>query len=190
MSKIFPFTGGEGGGGSLTKIFFPVWTCIKPNLVSKSFPFTETRYPPLDLRLGTPPPGPGTPSSTWTWTPLPGPGPGTPPTWTWTWDPPYPDLDLGPPPPCRGVDWHTKWKYNLPHPSDAGGKYTGPNINQWISCILPLISTKITFHRLILLVMKSTPPCAVWCVDLLSCYHVDCLASLICIRRLTFHERN
>ena len=39
MSKIFPFTGG-GEGGSLDKIFFPVWTCIKPNLVSKIFPFT------------------------------------------------------------------------------------------------------------------------------------------------------
>ena len=29
------------GGGPLTKIFFPVWTCIKPNLVSKIFPFTR-----------------------------------------------------------------------------------------------------------------------------------------------------
>ena len=29
-----------GGGWPLTKIFFPVWTCIKPNLVSKNFPFT------------------------------------------------------------------------------------------------------------------------------------------------------
>ena len=29
-----------GGGGSLKKFFFPVWTCIKPNLVSKFFPFT------------------------------------------------------------------------------------------------------------------------------------------------------
>ena len=27
-------------GGSLNKFFFPVWTCIKPNLVSKIFPFT------------------------------------------------------------------------------------------------------------------------------------------------------
>ena len=35
-----------GGGGPSTKIFFPAWTCIKPNLVSKNFPFTETRYPP------------------------------------------------------------------------------------------------------------------------------------------------
>ena len=34
--KIFPLL-----GGSLNKkIFFPVWTCIKPNLVSKNFPFT------------------------------------------------------------------------------------------------------------------------------------------------------
>ena len=33
-------------GGPSTKIFFPVWTCIKPNLVSKIFPFTETGYPP------------------------------------------------------------------------------------------------------------------------------------------------
>ena len=29
-----------GEGGPLTKKFFPVWTCIKPNLVSKFFPFT------------------------------------------------------------------------------------------------------------------------------------------------------
>ena len=28
------------GGGSLEKFFFLVWTCIKPNLVSKIFPFT------------------------------------------------------------------------------------------------------------------------------------------------------
>ena len=28
------------GGGPSTKIFFPVWTCMKPNLVSKIFPFT------------------------------------------------------------------------------------------------------------------------------------------------------
>ena len=34
------------GGRPLTKNFFPVWTCIKPNLVSKNFPFTETGYPP------------------------------------------------------------------------------------------------------------------------------------------------
>ena len=57
--KIFPLLG--GGGGPLTKnfffqsekfslyqggvpsqnFFFPVWTCIKPNLVSKNFPFTR-----------------------------------------------------------------------------------------------------------------------------------------------------
>ena len=149
------------GGGSLDKNFFsPVWTCIKPNLVSKIFPFMGggsvnkkffsslnmyqaksgvkkfslywDRDPPLDLRLGNlpnlklgappdldlgphlPGPGPGTP--------LPGPGPGTPPTWTWTWDPPLPGPETGYPP-SRGVDWHTKWKYNLPHPSDAGGNY-------------------------------------------------------------------
>ena len=76
VSKIFPFTGGGGcprqnyfffrsehvssqiwcqnffpllGGGRgvpRQKFFFPVWTCIKPNLVSKNFPFTETGYPP------------------------------------------------------------------------------------------------------------------------------------------------
>ena len=54
--KFFPLLGGGGGGGGgpLTKIFLSVWTCIKPDLVSKIFPFTETGYPP-------PPPGPGTP---------------------------------------------------------------------------------------------------------------------------------
>ena len=30
----------SGGGSPRQKIFFPVWTCIKPNLVSKIFPFT------------------------------------------------------------------------------------------------------------------------------------------------------
>ena len=35
--KLFPLL---GGGGPSTKIFFPVSTCIKPNLVSKFFPFT------------------------------------------------------------------------------------------------------------------------------------------------------
>ena len=30
----------SGGGAPLTKFFSPVWTCIKPNLVSKIFPFT------------------------------------------------------------------------------------------------------------------------------------------------------
>ena len=80
-----------GGGVPRQKIFFPVWTCIKPNLVSKFFPFTETRYP-LDL---------GPSLQTWTWDPPsdldlghpPRPRLGTPPTWTWTWDPPYLDLD-------------------------------------------------------------------------------------------------
>ena len=36
--KIFPLLGGWGGPSA--KNFFPVWTCIKPNLVSKIFPFT------------------------------------------------------------------------------------------------------------------------------------------------------
>ena len=36
--KVFPLL---GMGGSLCRnFFFPVWTCIKPNLVSKIFPFT------------------------------------------------------------------------------------------------------------------------------------------------------
>ena len=66
MSKNFPFTRGvprqkkifpvwtcikpnlvsknfpfTRGGSINKKIFFPVWTCIKPNLVSKNFPFTR-----------------------------------------------------------------------------------------------------------------------------------------------------
>ena len=108
--KFFPLL--VGGGVPRQKIFLPVWTCIKPNLESKIFPFTETGYPPLtwtwdppqtwdQLPPPRPRPGPpyldldlGHPPWTWTWdTPRPGPGtpqpgPGTPPTWTWTWDPP------------------------------------------------------------------------------------------------------
>ena len=129
------YLGGGGGRGEegvpQQKFFSQVWTCIKPNLVSKIFPFTETGYTPWDLRPGTPPdlrPGippdlrPGTPPPlTWTWdppdlrpgTPLPGPGtpppgPGTSPTWTWTWDPP----------PKRV--WQTE-NITSRHPSDAGG---------------------------------------------------------------------
>ena len=59
----------------------------------------------------------------------------TPPIWAWDGAPPTPSRpgsgpDGGTPPhqpdgvssPLRqGVDWHTKWKYYLPHPSDAGG---------------------------------------------------------------------
>ena len=94
--KFFPLL----GGGPLTKIFFLVWTCIKPNLVSKNFPFTETGYPPSPKiwdwvlpqksetwdppkiwDLGFPPQiwdlGPPQKSETWD-SPLPGPGPGNP----------------------------------------------------------------------------------------------------------------
>ena len=51
--KFFPLLGVWGGGrGEVPqqKFFFPVWTCIKPNLVSKNFPFTETRTPSPPLR--------------------------------------------------------------------------------------------------------------------------------------------
>ena len=40
--KKFSLDWGRGGGEALDKnFFFPVWTCIKPNLVSKNFPFTR-----------------------------------------------------------------------------------------------------------------------------------------------------
>ena len=53
--KIFPLLGG-GVGGPSTKFFFPVWTCIKPNLVSKIFPlyWDQDPPPPPDLRLDEP----------------------------------------------------------------------------------------------------------------------------------------
>ena len=38
--KNFSLYWGGGGGGPSAENFFPVWTCIKPNLVSKIFPFT------------------------------------------------------------------------------------------------------------------------------------------------------
>ena len=41
--KCFPLLKGEGV--PLTKIFFPVWRCIKPNLLSKMFPFTRRGVP-------------------------------------------------------------------------------------------------------------------------------------------------
>ena len=108
-------------GGPLTKNFFPVWTCIKPNLVSKIFPFTETRYtsPPKNLRHGIHPEkiwdlGPplknlrqhGTPQKSETWDPLPLPLP----------HPPKKNLRPGIPPKvwtkCENITSH--------HPSHAG----------------------------------------------------------------------
>ena len=68
VKKFSLYWGGGGEWGSLDKkIFFPVWTCIKPNLVSKIFPFTETGTPhpvqgwmslPENLRPGIPPSNP------------------------------------------------------------------------------------------------------------------------------------
>ena len=84
-------------------------------------------YPHLEL-------GRGTPLPTWTWEgyPLPGLGKGV------------PHLDLGrgnPPPPRRGVDWHTKWNYYLPHPSDAGGNYL------WRQCYDDACDTALIGHN-------------------------------------------
>ena len=125
--KCFPLL---GGGGSLVKKFFPGLNMYQAKSGVKNFslywdqppPKSETgdppqknlrlEPPPENLRLGTPPENlrPGTlPQNIWDWgPPLENLRLGTPPTWTWDT-------------PRRGVDWHTKWKYNLPHPSDAGG---------------------------------------------------------------------
>ena len=110
----------SGWGVPWQKKFVPVWTCIKPNLVSKIFPFTgggpSTKIffpslniyqaksgvknfslywdwvPPLQIwDLGPP---------TWTWDP---------PIWTWTWDPPWTDKHL--------------WKQPPVVRTYAGGKY-------------------------------------------------------------------
>ena len=100
--KNFSLYWGGGVGIPWQKIFFPVWTCIKPNLVSKNFPFTETgtpprtwdRVPPSNLRPGRPPYPDldlGAPLYLDLGPPLP--GPGTPPTWTWDRVPP-PPLDV------------------------------------------------------------------------------------------------
>ena len=114
--KFFPLL---GRGVPRQKIFFLVWTCIKPNLVSKILPFTETRYPPPDLRLGPPhldlgplpDLGPGTPPNLRLGTPPPGPGtPPLPPTWTWTWDPPPgPGIPLPGPGPRTPPPWTWTW---------------------------------------------------------------------------------
>ena len=42
------------GGGSLDKKCFPVWTCFKPNLVSKFFPFTGGGGGSLDKKIFSP----------------------------------------------------------------------------------------------------------------------------------------
>ena len=144
MSKIFPFTGGEVPRQKIVsqsehvssqiwcQKFFPllrpgtpplkIWDQWPPQKIWDWGPpqKSETRDPPKKSETGTP-------RKIWDQVP---------PQKSEIWDPPpihgwirYPshyldlDLDLGPPPPPRrGVDWHTKWKYNLSHPSDAGGK--------------------------------------------------------------------
>ena len=108
VAKTFPFTGGGGGVGPLTKNFFSSLNMFQAKSGVKNFslywdwvppspPRPETRYPPPDLRPGNPldldlGPPPyldldlGPPHLD-LGPPLPGPGT-SPPTWTWTWDPP------------------------------------------------------------------------------------------------------
>ena len=94
-----------GGGVPWQNFFFPVWTCIKPNLVSKIFPFTETGYPPpKNLRPGTPPENlrPGTlPQKSETWDP----------PKIWDLEPPPKIWDLGPP--QKTETWDPLPKKNL-----------------------------------------------------------------------------
>ena len=94
-----------GGGGSLDKkFFFPVWTCIKPNLVSKNFslywggggvPQQKIFFPSLNMyqaKSGVKKIFPFTETGT---PPAENLRPGTPP-------PPPKIWDLGPPPPVQG----------------------------------------------------------------------------------------
>ena len=109
-------------GGSLDKKFFLVWTCIKPNLVSKIFPFTggggvpqQKFFPSLNMykaKLGV-----KKFSLYWDWVP---PLPHPPEIWdlgpppkSETGYPPLPEnLRPGTPSPPR-TDTHL-WKHNLP----------------------------------------------------------------------------
>ena len=112
--KFFPLLG--GGRGPLTKNFFPFWTCIKPNLVSKIFPFTETgtpHPPPPHPRLDQVPPSP--PIQGWIRYPPPRSkaGSGT--------SPPPSKAGSGTPPPQVWIDTQSE-NITSRHPSDAGGK--------------------------------------------------------------------
>ena len=105
--KFFPLLGGV----PRQKFFFPVWTCIKPNLVSKIFPFTETGYPPQKSETWDPPKK----SETW-----------DPPWKSETWDPPR-KSETGPTPPSKagsGTPLPSKCEQTetitFPHPSDGG----------------------------------------------------------------------
>ena len=139
--KNFSLYWGRGGQGPSTKNFFPVWTCIKPNLVSKIFPFTggggiprqKIFFSSLNMYQAksavknfslywdwVPPP------QTWDQVPPPRNWDWVPPTWTWD----HPDLDLGPllPGPGTPPTWTwdpppkvwTDWKYNLPSSFGCG----------------------------------------------------------------------
>ena len=92
------------GGVPWQKFFFPVWTCIKPNLVSKIFPFTETGYLPLTKTF----------FPTWTWDPPP-PGVWDPPI---AWDlgtSPLPWSGPGTPPPTSTWTWDPPtWTWDPP----------------------------------------------------------------------------
>ena len=51
VAIVSPCYSERGGGVPQPKIFFPVWTCIKPNLVSKIFLFTGWGGGPLDKKI-------------------------------------------------------------------------------------------------------------------------------------------
>ena len=74
---------------------------------------------------------------------------GTPPFWPRRGNPPNPDLAGVTP---LGVDKPTNWKYYLPHPSDAGGKYSAmrPKMTtEWykITSWMTLMCDKNTTNR-------------------------------------------
>ena len=115
--KFFPLPVG-GWGVPQQKFFFPVWTCIKPNLLSKIFP--------LYWGLGTPP----TPHPRLDWDPLP--------IQDWIGIPPPPPskAGLGPPPPHPKQDWDPPptiqgWRLDRdpPPPPPKVNRQTFPSIN-------------------------------------------------------------
>ena len=89
-------------GGTPSQVWgYPISGLGVPHLRSRGYP----GYPPSSRH------GWGTPQ---TWD-------GVPPQPDLGWFTPLPRPEMGYPPPHRGVDWHTKWKYYLP-PSFGCGR--------------------------------------------------------------------
>ena len=172
--KIFSLYWGGGGGAPRQKFFFPVWTCIKPNMVSKIFPFTGgggggvslnknflpvwtcikpnlvSKIFPFTETGYCPPPWK---SETWappqkseTWDPPPkNLRPGTPPPKIWDLGPSPPRLDRVPPPPKVNRQTFPSINITFPRTTYAGGK--NGKYDNWLKVRFMMSDVRLKFFK-------------------------------------------